>query len=163
MSNASEEAEGVLKQVAEIRQKAEAYYRDGDFYCSEAIVKTIKDAYGVDVPDAVVAMASGFPVGIGGAGCTCGALSGGVMALGLFFGRECPRDPKVNKAMQLSNELHKEFIGMYGSTCCRKLTKGMELGSEVHMKQCIEITGKVAEMCATIIDRETGAGLPCRN
>ena len=33
-------------------------------------------------------MASGFPVGIGGSGCTCGAIAGGIMALGMVFGRK---------------------------------------------------------------------------
>jgi C_GCAxxG_C_C family probable redox protein len=42
-------------------------------------------------------MASGFPVGIGGSGCTCGAIAGGVMAIGMFFGRTSPKDQKVNK------------------------------------------------------------------
>ncbi len=58
----------------EIRMRAEEYYRSGDFCCSEAIVKTIKDAFGLPAPDTVVAMASGFPVGMSGAGCTCAAL-----------------------------------------------------------------------------------------
>ncbi len=78
--------------IAMIRDRAEEYYRSGDFYCSEAIVKTIKDAFALPVSDSVVAMASGFPVGMGGSGCTCGAVIGGIMALGLFFGRTEPKD-----------------------------------------------------------------------
>ena len=31
--------------VAKIRKTAENYYRNGDYFCSEAIVKTIKDAF----------------------------------------------------------------------------------------------------------------------
>jgi C_GCAxxG_C_C family probable redox protein len=53
---------------------AEEYYRSGDFYCSEAIVKTIKDEFQLPIPDAIIAAASGFPVGMGGSGCTCGAV-----------------------------------------------------------------------------------------
>lgn len=74
-----------------IRKQAEDYYRQGDYYCSEAIIRTIRDEF---KPDNVIAMASGFPVGMGGSGCTCGALVGGIMALGLFFGR------KVNQEAQ---------------------------------------------------------------
>ena len=54
--------------VAQIRKDAESYYRNGDFYCSEAIVKSIKDGFGLELPDSVIAMASGFPVGMGGSG-----------------------------------------------------------------------------------------------
>ena len=68
-----------LVNTTAIRETAENYYRSGDFYCSEAIVKAIKDAFALPLPDSAIAMASGFPVGMGGAGCTCGAVAGGVM------------------------------------------------------------------------------------
>ena len=145
----------VDKEIIErIKQKAESYYRNGDFYCSEAIIKSIKDEFNVDISDRVIAMASGFPVGIGGSGCTCGALNGGIMALGLFFGRETEKNPCVNHTMQLSKELHDDFKKTYKSTCCRMLTKGMALGSEEHMKKCISLTGDLAEKTAAIIIRE---------
>lgn len=137
-----------------IRTTAEGYYRNGDFYCSEAIVKTIKDAFEIPISGDVIAMASGFPVGMGGSGCTCGAIAGGIMALGLFFGRTEAKDEKVNKAMALSKELHDIFMDRHKCLCCRVLTKGMTLGSPDHMKQCIGFTGEVAEETARIIQRE---------
>ena len=140
--------------VGNIRKLAEDYYRNGDFFCSEAIVKTIKDEFGLPVTDEVVAMASGFPVGMGGAGCTCGAITGGIMALGMFFGRTEPKDNRVNKAMALAKELHDAFRDCHKSLCCRVLTKGMELGSPIHMQQCISLTGEVAAEVAKIIIRE---------
>ena len=140
--------------LAKIKKDAEAYYRNGEFFCSEAIVKTIKDEFAVPLPDSVIAMASGFPVGMGGSGCTCGAISGGIIALGMFFGRTEPKDPKVNKAMQLAKELHDIFKERHSCLCCRVLTRGMELGSPEHMEQCISFTGEVAEETAKIIVRE---------
>ena len=141
--------------IARIREKAEQYYRDGDFYCSEAIVKTIKDEFNLPIGEEAVAMASGFPVGMGGSGCTCGAIAGGIMALGMVFGRTQEKDPKVNKAMQVSKELHDVFKDRHNCLCCRILTRGMELGSPEHMTQCITFTGEVAEETAKIILRET--------
>ncbi|WP_461568424.1 C-GCAxxG-C-C family protein [Thermincola ferriacetica] len=140
--------------LGRVRTTAENYYRNGEFYCSEAIVKTIKDEFGLSLPDDIVAAASGFPVGIGGAGCTCGAINGGVMALGLFFERTVPKDEKVNKAMALAKELHDLFQIRHKSLCCRVLTKRLTLGSSEHMKQCISFTGEVAEETAKIIARE---------
>lgn len=137
-----------------IKVTAEEYYRSGDYYCSEAIVKTIKDAFNIPLPDAVVGMASGFPVGIGGAGCTCGAVIGGVMALGLLFGRTEPKDEKIKRIMELSRELHDIFRSRHKHLCCRILTRGMTLGSQRHMEQCIIITGEVAEEVAQLIIRE---------
>ena len=46
----------------------------------------VNDYLGRPIPAKAVKMASGFPVGMGTAGCACGALSGGIMALGLKFG-----------------------------------------------------------------------------
>ena len=140
-----------------IKDRAETYYRDGDFYCSEAIVKTLKDELGLDITDEIIAMASGFPVGMGGSGCTCGAVSGGVMTLGLIFGRTEGKDPKVNKAMELAAELHDNFRKAHKSVCCRVLTKGMTLGGDVHMNQCIAFTGEIAYETAKIIAREIQA------
>lgn len=124
--------------INKIRETAENYYRNGDFFCSEAIVKTIKDEFELPISDEIVAAASGFPIGIGGSGCTCGAVSGGVMALGLVFGRQAPRDPKVRKTMELTKELHEKFRNNHKSLCCRILTKGLDMGSGEHKEQCID-------------------------
>ena len=138
-----------------IRQTAEEYYRSGQFYCSEAIVKAINDAFGLGYPERVIRLASGFPIGIGGAGCSCGAVTGGVMALGMVFGRDIPRDPGIDRCLGLSRELHNTFIRRHGCLCCRTLTLGMTLKSPEHMQQCIAFTGEVAEETAKIILRET--------
>lgn len=139
-----------------IKTTAENYYRNGDFYCSESIIKTIKDEFQLPVSDDIVKMASGFPVGIGGSGCTCGAVVGGIMAIGLFFGRSEAKDKRVNKTMTLSKELHDVFQSRHKCLCCRVLTKGMRLGFKKHMDQCISFTGEVAEEAAKIIVRELG-------
>ena len=134
-----------------IRKIAEDYYRNGDFYCSEAVVKTIIDEFQIDVSEDVIKMASGFPVGMGGVGCTCGALTGGVMAIGLVYGRSQGKDPKVNKAMELSAKLYQIFCERHKVSCCKVLTRGMEKGSPEHMEQCIAFTGEMAYEAAKII------------
>lgn len=134
-----------------IRKIAEDYYRNGDFYCSEAVVKTIMDEFQIDVSEDVIKMASGFPVGMGGMGCTCGALTGGVMAIGLVYGRSQGKDPKVNKAMELSAKLYQIFCERHKVSCCKVLTRGMEKGSPEHMEQCIAFTGEMAYEAAKII------------
>lgn len=134
-----------------IRKIAEDYYRNGDFYCSEAVVKTIIDEFQIDVSEDVIKMASGFPVGMGGMGCTCGALTGGVMAIGLVYGRSQRKDPKVNKAMELSAKLYQIFCERHKVSCCKVLTRGMEKGSPEHMQQCIAFTGEMAYEAAKII------------
>jgi len=143
---------------AQIRLTAEEYYRSGQYYCSEAIVKTINDAFGLNHPGQVVRMASGFPIGIGGAGCSCGAVIGGVMAIGMVFGRDEPKDPRIDRCLALSRELHNLFASRHGCLCCRTLTRGMILKSPEHIAQCVAFTGEVAEETAKIIMRETPPG-----
>ncbi|MDR0816586.1 MAG: C-GCAxxG-C-C family protein [Desulfovibrio sp.] len=140
--------------LKKIKEQAEKHYSDGDFFCSEAIVSTIRTHFEADIPLSAIAMASGFPVGVGGSKCICGAVSGGVMCLGFFFGRTNPKDERVNKAMALAHELYDSFKSNHKVLCCRVLTKNMELGTPDHMRQCISFTGEVAEKTAQIIARE---------
>jgi len=137
-----------------IKHMAEKHYRDGDFYCSESIIRTFIDEFQLDLPDDAVAMASVFPVGMGHSGCSCGAVIGAQMMIGYFFGRRKAGGKKVEKAMELSAEMHDLFMERHGSLCCRVLTKDHTIGSKEHIEQCISFTGEMAYEAASIICRE---------
>ncbi len=141
--------------VSKIGRDAEDLFRGG-FFCSEALMSAIRSNFELDVPEEVIAMASGFPIGIGRSKCLCGAVSGGVMALGLFFGRTVQGDPKVEKNLAVSKELHDYFKEANGknSLCCRVLTKEFDMSKGEHKEQCISLTGMVARKVAEIIIRE---------
>jgi C_GCAxxG_C_C family probable redox protein len=131
--------------IREAKERAESLYRDGDYLCSEAVFTVVNDYLERPVPAEAVRMASGFPVGMGTAGCACGALSGGIMALGLKFGRSKPK-AEMPEMFRVSKELHDEFKKKLRSTCCRVLIKKFEFGSPEHLNKCIYITGQVTEM-----------------
>ncbi len=141
--------------IKKIGKDAEELFRGG-FFCSEALISSIRSNFELDIPEEVIAMASGFPVGIGRSKCLCGAVSGGVMALGLFFGRTVQGDPKVEKNLAVAKELHDYFKEASGknSLCCRVLTKEFDMSKGEHKQQCIRFTGMVAEKVAEIIIRE---------
>ena len=143
--------------VAKIAKDAEDLFRGG-FFCSEAVVSSIRSNFEMDVPEEVIAMASGFPIGIGRAKCLCGAVSGGVMAIGLVFGRTVQKDPQVEQTLLLSKELHDWFKEANGKNalCCRILTKEFDMGAGEHKEQCIRFTGLVAGKVAEMIIREKG-------
>ena len=106
-------------------------------------------------------MSSGMSVGAGRSGCMCGALNGGILALGMFFGRTVPKgpqDPKVVKCMELTNELHNWFrkVNKKNSVCCRVLTREFDMSKGEHKEQCIYFTGLCAGKVAEIIVREMG-------
>ena len=140
-----------------VKRDAEELYRSGQFYCSEAIVSAIRDNFRLEMPEEMVAMASGFPVGIGKSKCVCGAVSGGVMCLGYVFGRSrgsTPKDPRSVKTLQLAGELHDWFREKNLVLCCRVLTRGMDMASGEHKDQCVRFTGEIAETTARMIVRE---------
>ena len=147
----------VIKEVSlsKLQKDAEDLFRGG-FFCSEAVVSAVRSNFELDIPEEVIAMASGFPVGIGRAKCLCGAVSGGVMALGIFFGRTKQGDPKVEKNLAVSKELHDYFKEANGKgvLCCRTLTKEFDMGKGEHKEQCIHYTGLVAHKVGEIVVRE---------
>lgn len=140
--------------IKKIKEEAESLFRNGDFFCSESIVSTIMKNFEIDMPEEMIAMASGFPVGIGRSKCVCGAVTGGIMCIGYFFGRTKGGDSKVNKTLELANELQESFKNNHKVLCCKILTKGMDMGSGEHKAQCISFTGEMAGKTAEIIARE---------
>ena len=143
--------------VAKITKDAEDLFRGG-FFCSEAVVSSIRSNFEIDVPEVVISMASGVPGGIGRSKCLCGAVSGGVMAIGLVFGRTVQKDPQVEETLRLSKELHDWFKEANGKNalCCRILTKEFDMAQGEHKEQCIRFTGMVAGKVAEMIIREKG-------
>ena len=84
-----------------VQRAAEKNFKSG-YYCCEALMCTIRDEFKLDVPKEVIAMSSGMAVGAGKSGCVCGAFNGGLLALGMFFGRteqDGPTNPKSVKCM----------------------------------------------------------------
>lgn len=137
-----------------LRRRAEELYRSGQFLCSEAIVYAFNEALGHRFPREVVRLASGFPVGMGAlgtGGCVCGALAGGIMVLGMVYGRSDPGG-EAPLVLEKARELHDWFKSAKRSTCCRVLIHGMEFGSPAHVDQCVSFTGDVAEHLAFMID-----------
>ncbi|MDB8789102.1 C-GCAxxG-C-C family protein [Romboutsia sp. 1001216sp1] len=137
----------IEQKAKEIRKIGEGYFERGEFYCSEAVVKTINDALGNPFSDDITKLASGFPIGIGKAGCLCGAVSGGVMALGMVYGRK-HGEPMNEDMFKRSSGLHDHIKELYKSTCCRVMTRNFEFVSEERRQHCIKITGEVCEYVA---------------
>ncbi len=146
--------------LAKVQADAEESYRKG-FFCCEAVMEVIIDNFGLDVPYETIKMASGMAIGVGKSGCICGALNGGVLAIGMLFGRseqKGPQDPNVVKCMSMTNELHDWFRAnnTKNVACCRVLTKEFDMSKGGHKSQCIYYTGICAAKTAEILARELG-------
>lgn len=138
-----------------VQESAEVLYRKG-YSCSESLVAAIRDCFDLSISKDVIALATGFSGGIGRSGCVCGAVAGGVMSLGMFFGRNELGDSMVEINHRCSKELHDYFKEATGKkmVCCRILTRGLDLGKGEHKKQCTQFVGLVAYKVAEIIVRE---------
>lgn len=146
--------------INKIMDDAERYFCGG-FFCSEAVIASIIDNFGVDIPREVIAMASGMGGGAGRAGCMCGALNGGIISLGLFLGRTEPtgaKDPKAVVCMDRTKELHDWFKEMTGknAACCRVLTREYDLTKAEHTEQCVRFTRNSVKKVSEILIQELG-------
>lgn len=139
-----------------IKKEAESYFVKGDYSCSESVLKTLINNFDLGVDEQFVRVASGFSGGMGGSGCTCGTISGAVIAIGLLFGRSEAKDPAINKAKELSKKIHDIFKNEHKAACCRALTRGLQPGTKERFKQCYSFVGEVAFETSKIICEELG-------
>ena len=110
----------------------------------------------------LVAMASGFGVGMENSRSLCGALAGGVLVLGMLFGRDKPGDVKVDRCQKLAGELHDVFVKKHDSAICCALVEGLADGSPEREERCALYCADAAAMLGTIVEREWFSGACCQ-
>jgi len=132
--------------------KAVAMMKDG-FLCSQAVFSTLGEQLGIDRNQAIK-LATGLGAGISGNGDICGAVSGGIMAIGLKHGNDENTDvDSRNKTFYLSQELIEKIKVKHGCYMCRDLTgidftpEGIKLFEERNIaeKICINVIKDVVE------------------
>lgn len=101
--------------------------------------RSVLQATGGSISQEVLAATAGFSCGIGKSGCLCGAITGGVMALGL------------NWRADRSADLIAAFKEAFETTCCRGLSKSYEWMSEEHQRNCRKLTVATAGMVEKLL------------
>lgn len=148
---------------AQARELAREYFRRDLNNCAESVLRAIMEVNGQSCPVEVLRMASAFGRGMGQAGCACGALVGGEMAIGIFFGRNETAGSPPDICAQAAKLLHKRFKKQNGATCCRILHKGLPFGTEEQFDSCCERTLNAAELAAGVIaEVQANGGVPER-
>ncbi len=160
MNSETENRETATEELAVIiRQRAFNLMSSGRMMCSEAVLSVLNQSLcGGLPPDVAMKVAAGFPEGIGSSGCTCGALTGAVISLGLFLSRSNPAGRR--KAMAASGRLHHDFKTRFGSTCCRVLIKNSTSEFPHHFEACCDRGGWAAEHAARMILAEKPELIP---
>ena len=104
-------------------------------------------------------IASGLCSGMARSGGMCGAVSGGILAIGLVLGRSSPSDP-LEPCYDAVKEFMDRFSSRFGSLSCSELT-GVQLGTpegqaefkaKGQIKECSNYVAEAAGLVETIID-----------
>jgi C_GCAxxG_C_C family probable redox protein len=106
----------------DIREKAFQNFISG-YHCAESIARAIIESQSDAFDPETIKAASAFQGGIGR--CkqdACGALTGGVVALGVLKGRTEPGQD-ISEAVVMANRFRIKFIERFGSTNCAVLLK----------------------------------------
>ncbi len=110
---------------------------DGGYNCAQAVLQATT---GRSDPE-LLAMAEVFGSGIGESGCLCGAVTGGIMALGL-------------KGKGSGNgKLVAAFRKKFRTTCCRGLSKNYRWMSREHLANCRHLTVTAAGMVEELLKK----------
>lgn len=136
-------------------ERAEYYFSSRRLSCSEASLLVINKALGGGLSDEqAVSLGSGFGGGIGDSGCVCGAISGAVMALGLFLGSGRKGAPSKKRLRKLVGEFHDRFRKASGSVCCRELIADFRKDRKGRSSFCRGLTGRCTADAVRVILQE---------
>lgn len=129
--------------------KAAEYFNNG-YSCSESMIKWAIDE-GL-VSEDLLAVATPFSGGMG-AGCLCGAIAGAQMIIGAQFGRD-NKAGNDNTARIKAKELIQKFLETHKATCCRVLTKGLDMGSLERKAHCTNMVDDCENIIKELLNSE---------
>lgn len=146
-----------MREKDRLSEKAVGRFLEG-YNCAQSVLLTIFEHWNCE-NELVPKIATAFGGGIGRCGSVCGALSGGVMAIGIKYGTNEPSFKKRLRAYELANEFYKRFEKQHGSVLCRELI-GYDLSNpeesdkarkeKVSEEKCVNFVRKAVEILAEI-------------
>ena len=105
------------------------------FNCAQSVLYSFSDHLQLDKKMALK-LASGFGGGMGRKGEVCGAVTGGIIAIGTKYGSSDKNDFESKEtSYKKTKELMDSFKKKQGTYLCRKLLDGCELTNKEGQKQ----------------------------
>lgn len=101
-----------------VAERSKGLFESG-LYCAESVLQAVAEAHGLMSP-LIPKIATGFCGGISRTSGMCGALAGGILALGVLTGRSNPQESNKH-CYALTYELVQRFREAFGSTQCTDL------------------------------------------
>lgn len=141
--------------------------------CSQCVLAALKETIG-NIPDEVFKSATGLAAGLSGGGYACGALTGGILALSSYLGREIDNLPDPDgvrfRTFHISRRLVEKFekeYGERGGDCAAIQTKIMGRSYDIlkgerdifiadggHDDKCPAVCGNAAAWTIEILAEE---------
>jgi C_GCAxxG_C_C family probable redox protein len=121
----------------------------GGYNCAQSVFYAFCEDLHLD-PDTALKISSGFGGGMGRKGEVCGAVTGGIMALGARYGRgENEEWSALGETYDKTRQLMDQFASKHGSCLCRELLNGCDLATEAGQKafQEQDLKNKVCNVC----------------
>ena len=151
------------QQSNQFPERAARYFRQ-DYNCAQSVLLAMSEYYGIRRNKLIPRIATAFGGGIGRRGSLCGALTGGVMAIGLKHGTNKTVLKEKEKAYKIALRFYDQFAKECGSPLCRELT-GYDLTkpeeraklrkSKVRDEKCSHFVRKAVEILIDLETRET--------
>jgi len=122
-----------------------------EFNCAESVSLTLAEVLG-DKSGAIPKVATPFGGGIGREGSLCGCIAGGLISIGLKYGRLEPSDDK-EKAYELSANFCRVFEEKFGSKFCYELTgcdfhteEGLRKFESMRKEKCVNFVREAVKI-----------------
>jgi C_GCAxxG_C_C family probable redox protein len=120
------------------------------FNCAQSVFYAYCDDLQFD-KNTALRLACGFGAGMGRKEEVCGAVTGGIIVIGLKYGRDDTGDgARSETTYKKTSELMERFAEKHGTYRCRDLLKGCDLASESGQKQFKEMEMK-KNICALCV------------
>jgi len=99
------------------------------YNCAQAVLAAFRAETGL-AEDLALKIATGFGAGMGRQQEVCGAVTGGILVLGLRHGRDSTADRAATEQTYVkTKELLDRFAAKHGSCLCRQLLQGYDLST----------------------------------
>ena len=136
------------------------------YNCAQSVLFAFGPELGLD-GEMSLKVATGLGAGMGRRGEVCGAVTGGILALGLKYGRGARQDRSATEeTYRKTLELMARFEERHGSCLCRVLLEGCDLRTaegqqffkehDLLHKTCVGCVQSVVEILAQIVDAPEG-------
>ena len=130
-------------------EKANKYFAEGN-NCCQSVLLAANDVWHLEISWDLIEASYFLREGMG-SGCSCGALVGMEMVLGMVQKR---RGISIKK--EKAKELHDAFVRTFGSSCCRALRKKQGIIERATNQGCKKITSQTAGILYELVKDITG-------